>query len=272
MKQKIRAVSPALRAADGADGRGLRPSGDAAGFLRRQRCFPEHRPGRNGGDGYDHRSERHTGNRIPLRKYHGGQSAGRKEDHGRQNHRQGPLPRPPPSREAGAAATPPARSCSTSAAASRGRSSCSSRGIPPATRISRPSRPALKRNIPAPPLRSSTANGEPGTSSCTQFIRNGDSPDYVPTGVFDFPRRAIKGLLTPLDDMIQVTDTLDTYVMDKRHHLAGKEIRHHRQAIARGAVLQHHHVEKRSRGLRPRHSWPRKTSGPGRISRTWRAG
>ena len=68
-------------------------------------------------------------------------------------------------------------------------------------------------------------NGEWGTRDIklTQFIRNGDSPDYVPTGVFDFPRRAIKGLLTPLDDMIQVTDTLDTYVMDNVTTWQGKK-------------------------------------------------
>ncbi len=68
-------------------------------------------------------------------------------------------------------------------------------------------------------------NGEWGTRDIKlmQLIRSGASPDYVPTGVFDFPRRAIKGLLMDLTDKIQVTDTLDTYVMDNVTTWEGKK-------------------------------------------------
>lgn len=178
---------PALRAADGADGRGLRPSGDAAGFLRRQRCFPEHRPGRNGGDGYDHRSERHTGNRIPLRKYHGGQSAGRKEDHGRQNHRQG-------------ASQTTSKQGGWSGGDATGKKLFDKRsGVKGEVKLFIPwdtsgdedfkaIKAGFEKEYPGTTVK--VINGEWGTRDIklTQFIRNGDSPDYVPTGVFDFPR------------------------------------------------------------------------------------
>ena len=67
--------------------------------------------------------------------------------------------------------------------------------------------------------------GEWGTRDIklTQLIRSGSSPDYVPTGVFDFPRRAIKEMLMPLDDKIQVTDTLDTYLMNNVTSWNGKK-------------------------------------------------
>lgn len=67
--------------------------------------------------------------------------------------------------------------------------------------------------------------GEWGTRDIklTQLIRSGDSPDYVPTINSDFPRRAIKNMLEPLDDKIQITDTLDTYVMDNITAWKGKK-------------------------------------------------
>ena len=73
--------------------------------------------------------------------------------------------------------------------------------------------------------------GEWGTRDIklTQLIHAGSSPDYVPTGVFDFPRRAIKGTLQPLDSLIQDCAVLDTYVMNnltswegKRYAIIGK--------------------------------------------------
>lgn len=57
----------------------------------------------------------------------------------------------------------------------------------------------------------------------TQLIRSGSSPDYVPTINGDFPRRAIKNMLMPLDDMIQITDLLDTYTMDNITSWQGKK-------------------------------------------------
>lgn len=67
--------------------------------------------------------------------------------------------------------------------------------------------------------------GEWGTRDIklVQLIRSGTSPDYVPTGVFDFPRRAIKGLLQPLDDLIQESSTLDEHVMNNITVWEGKK-------------------------------------------------
>ncbi len=47
-----------------------------------------------------------------------------------------------------------------------------------------------------------------------QMIRGKQSPDYLPTIVGDFPRRAIKGVMMDIKDYIVVNDRVDTYTMD----------------------------------------------------------
>lgn len=67
--------------------------------------------------------------------------------------------------------------------------------------------------------------GEWGTRDIKlmQLIRSESSPDYVPTGVFDFPKRAIKKTLMPLDSYIQPCEMLDTYIMDNVTVWEGKK-------------------------------------------------
>lgn len=72
----------------------------------------------------------------------------------------------------------------------------------------------FKKEYPGTKIKVTTADWGSRDIKLAQLIRSGDSPDYVPTGINDFPKRAIKGLMMPLDEYIQVSDRLDTYSME----------------------------------------------------------
>lgn len=72
----------------------------------------------------------------------------------------------------------------------------------------------FKKEYPGTTIKVTTSDWGSRDIKLAQLIRSGASPDYVPTGINDFPKRAIKGLLMPIDEYIQVTDRLDTYSME----------------------------------------------------------
>lgn len=81
----------------------------------------------------------------------------------------------------------------------------------------------FKKEYPGTSVKLITGEWATRDIKITQMIRAGDSPDYLPASVADFPRRAIKNMMMPINDLIQVTDNLDTYVMDNISAKDGKK-------------------------------------------------
>jgi len=73
---------------------------------------------------------------------------------------------------------------------------------------------AFKKEYPGTTLKIVQSDWPSRDIKLTQSIRSGTVPDYVPTICLDFPRRAIKNMMMPIDDLIQETAAMDYYIMD----------------------------------------------------------